>query len=123
MAAHESSSELLLDVRVAEASSWYKFNLKQEKKILGGLAVGTFLVVWELAGNIFQWINPMFMSAPSFVFKAAFRDVCSGEIYNDLYVSGIEFFWGYFFRLLSRSLSGSSIGWYKRFCLHLRPIY
>ena len=32
MAAHESSNELLLDVSVAEASSWYKFYLKQEKK-------------------------------------------------------------------------------------------
>lgn len=114
MAAHESSSELLLDVRVAEASSWYKFYLKQEKKILGGLAVGTFLVVWELAGNIFQWINPMFMSAPSLIFKAGFEMFRSGEIYNDLYVSGIEFLGGYFLAAAVAIPFGILVGWYKR---------
>jgi ABC-type nitrate/sulfonate/bicarbonate transport system permease component len=114
MAAHESSSELLLDVSVAEASSWYKFYLKQEKKILGGLAVGFFLVVWELAGNIFQWINPMFMSAPSLIFKAGFEMFRSGEIYNDLYVSGIEFLGGYFLAAAVAIPFGILVGWYKR---------
>lgn len=114
MAAHESSSELLLDVSVAEASSWYKFYLKQEQKILGGLAVGFFLVVWELAGNIFQWINPMFMSAPSLIFKAGFEMFRSGEIYNDLYVSGIEFLGGYFLAAAVAIPFGILVGWYKR---------
>jgi ABC-type nitrate/sulfonate/bicarbonate transport system permease component len=114
MAAHESSNELLLDVRVAEASSWYKFYLKQEKKILGGLAVGSFLVIWELAGNIFQWINPMFMSAPSLIFNAGFEMFRSGEIYNDLYVSGIEFLGGYFLAAAVAIPFGILVGWYKR---------
>jgi NitT/TauT family transport system permease protein len=114
MAAHESSSELLLDVSVAEASSWYKFYLKQEKKILGGLAVGLFLVVWELAGNIFQWVNPMFMSAPSLIFKAGYEMFRSGEIYNDLYVSGIEFLGGYFLAAAVAIPFGILVGWYKR---------
>ena len=60
-----ATEELLLDVRVAEASKLYKFYLNQEKKILGTLAVGLFLLIWELVGNTFQMINPMFMSAPS----------------------------------------------------------
>ncbi len=114
MAAHESSNELLLDVRVAEASSWYKFYLKQEKKILGGLAVGVFLLVWELTGNVFQWINPMFMSAPSLIFKAGFEMFRSGEIYNDLYVSGIEFLGGYFLAAAVAIPFGIILGWYKR---------
>jgi hypothetical protein len=67
----ESAQELLLDIKVAEASSFYKFYLNQEKKILGSAGVIAFLITWELVGNTFQLINPMFMSAPSLVGKAA----------------------------------------------------
>src|SRR6201987_2196803 len=95
MANQVAQEELLLDVRVAEASSLYKFYLVQEKKILGAAAVIVFLTAWELCGNTLQLINPMFMSAPSLVFKAAYQMFASGAIFNDLYVSGIEFFWGY----------------------------
>ena len=40
---NESTEELLLDVRVAEASKLYKFYLSQEKKILGAAGVMIFL--------------------------------------------------------------------------------
>ena len=109
-----SAQEVLLDVKVAEASSLYKFYLNQEKKILGAAAVAVFLVVWELAGNIFQWINPMFMSAPSLIFKAGYQMFVSGEIYHDLYVSGIEFFWGYLLAVVFAIPFGIMVGWYKR---------
>ena len=66
-----SAQEVLLDIRVAEASRLYKLYLNQEKKILGSTAVILFLVIWELVGNVFQLINPMFMSAPSLIGKAA----------------------------------------------------
>ncbi|MGH7875636.1 MAG: ABC transporter permease [Candidatus Binatia bacterium] len=114
MAAHESSNELLLDASVAEASAWYKFYLNQEKKILGGLAVGIFLITWELVGNVFKLVNPMFMSAPSLIFKAGYELFRSGEIYNDLYVSGIEFIGGYFLAVVVAIPFGILVGWYKR---------
>ena len=79
-----ATEELLFNVRVAEASKLYKFYLNQEKKILGTLAVGLFLLIWELVGNTFQMINPMFMSAPSLVWKAAVQLFVLGEIWNDL---------------------------------------
>ncbi|HZA54688.1 MAG TPA: ABC transporter permease, partial [Candidatus Udaeobacter sp.] len=106
--------ETLLDVRVAEASNLYKFYLNQEKKILGTTAVAVFLTVWELIGNTFQLINPMFMSAPSLVFKAAVQLFVSGEIWNDLRVSGIEFFWGYILSVIVAIPFGIMVGWYKR---------
>jgi ABC-type nitrate/sulfonate/bicarbonate transport system permease component len=109
-----NQEEVLLDVRVAEASKLYKFYLNQEKKILGGTAVVLFLILWELVGNVFQLINPMFMSAPSLIFKAAVELVRSGEIWNDLWVSGIEFFWGYMLSVLVAIPLGIAIGWYKR---------
>ena len=121
MANQTAQEELLLDVRVAEASSLYKFYLIQEKKILGAVAVIVFLTAWELVGNTLQLINPMFMSAPSFVFKAAYQMFASGEIYNDLYVSGIEFFWGYILSVVVAVPFGIAIGWYKRFAYVCDP--
>src|SRR5436305_5818262 len=100
---NQSAGEVLLDVKVAEAPRLYKFYLNQEKKILGGVAVAVFLIIWELVGNTFQWINPMFMSAPSLVWSAAVQLFSSGEIFNDLYISGTELFWGYSFRAPSPS--------------------
>jgi NitT/TauT family transport system permease protein len=114
MADHESTQELLLDVKVAEASLLYKFYLNQEKKILGGAAIVVFLTVWELVGNTLQWINPMFMSAPSLIFKAGYQLFASGEIYHDLYVSGIEFLGGYFLAVAVAIPFGIMVGWYKR---------
>jgi hypothetical protein len=49
----QATEELLLDVRIAEAPRIYKFYLNQEKKILGGTAIALFLIVWELAGNVY----------------------------------------------------------------------
>ena len=111
---NESAQELLLDVRVAEASHLYKFYLNQEKKILGSVAVIIFLTLWELVGNTFQLINPMFMSAPSLIWNAAIQLFYSGEIYNDLYISGIELFWGYFLSAAVAVPFGIAIGWYKK---------
>jgi NitT/TauT family transport system permease protein len=115
MAIHdESAQELLLDVRVAEASRIYKIYLAQEKKILGTVAVALFLIAWELVGNVFQLINPMFMSAPSLIFKAGYEMFRSGEIYHDLYVSGVEFLGGYFLAAVVGIPFGIMTGWYKR---------
>jgi NitT/TauT family transport system permease protein len=110
----ESQEEALLDVKIAEASRLYKFYLNQEKKILGTISVALFLVLWELVGNTFQLINPMFMSAPSLVWKAAAQLFGSGEIWNDLRVSGIELLGGYLLAVFFAIPFGIMTGWYKR---------
>src|SRR5512143_3685736 len=116
-----ATDELLLDVRVAEASKLYKFYLNQEKKILGSVAVALFLITWELVGNVYQLVNPMFMSAPSLIWKAAVQLFGSGEIWNDLRVSGIEFAWGYFLSVVVGVPFGIAIGWYKKFAYTCDP--
>ena|SRR2546422_1107991 len=116
-----AQEEALLDVRVAEASRLYKFYLNQEKKILGTIAVVLFLTTWELVGNTLQLINPMFMSAPSLIWKAAVQLFGSGEIWNDLYVSGVEFGWGYFLSVIVGVPFGIAIGWYKRMAYTFDP--
>jgi NitT/TauT family transport system permease protein len=121
MADQTVQGEVLLDVRVAEASRLYKFYLVQEKKILGSIAVILFLITWEAFGNWFQIVNPMFMSAPSLVFNAAVQMFASGEIWNDLYISGIEFAWGYALSVIFAVPFGIAIGWYKRFAYVCDP--
>lgn len=116
-----ATDEVLLDVRVAEASKLYKFYLNQERKILGALSVGLFLLVWELVGNTFQLINPMFMSSPSLIWNAAVQLFGSGEIWNDLRVSGIEFGWGYLLSVIVGVPFGIAIGWYKKFAYICDP--
>jgi ABC-type nitrate/sulfonate/bicarbonate transport system permease component len=110
----ESQEEALLDVKIAEASRLYKFYLNQEKKILGTISVALFLVLWGLVGNTFQLINPMFMSAPSLVWKAAAQLFGSGEIWNDLRVSGTELLGSYLLAVFFAIPFGIMTGWYKR---------
>jgi len=117
-----NQQEILLDVKIAEASKLYKLYLNQEKKILGTLAVILFLTLWEFMGGVwsvynpipFLQVNPMFMSAPSLIWKAAVQLFGSGEIWNDLRVSGIEFFWGYLLAVVFAIPFGIMTGWYKR---------
>jgi len=106
--------EALLDVKISEASRLHKFYLNQEKKILGTVSVAVFLIVWELVGNTFQLINPMFMSAPSLVWKAAVQLFGSGEIWNDLRVSGTELVGGYLLAVFFAIPFGIMTGWYKK---------
>ena len=121
MAKDSTAGELLLDVKVAEASALYKFYLNHEKGILGSIAGAIFLIIWELAGNVFQWINPMFMSAPSLIIKAGYQMFASGEIYNDLYVSGVEFLGGYALAVVVAIPFGIMTGWYKRMAYIFDP--
>jgi ABC-type nitrate/sulfonate/bicarbonate transport system permease component len=121
MADQAAQEETLLDVRVADASAAYKFYLNQEKKILGTSAVIIFLTVWELVGNTLGLINPMFMSAPSLVGKAAVQLFASGEIWNDLRVSGIEFAWGYVLSAIVGVPFGIACGWYRKMAYIFDP--
>jgi ABC-type nitrate/sulfonate/bicarbonate transport system permease component len=116
-----TQEEILLDVRVAEASRLYKFYLNQERKILGTTAVALFLITWELVGRTFQWVNPMFMSSPSLIFNAAVELFRTGEIWNDLKVSGIEFFWGYALSVAVGIPFGIAVGWYKKMAYIFDP--
>ena len=121
-----TAEEVLLDVKVADASKLYKFYLNQEKKILGALSVIVFLVLWEFMGGAWSVYNPipvlrMFMSAPSLVWKAGYELFSSGEIYNDLYVSGTEFFWGYVLSVVVGIPFGIAIGWYKKMSYTFDP--
>ncbi len=117
-----NAEELLLDVSVADSSKLYKFYLNQESKIWGAGAIAIFLLIWEFMGGALSVynpipvlrINPMFMSAPSLIFKTAVTLFSTGEIYHDLKISSIEFFWGYVLAVVVAVPFGILTGWYKR---------
>jgi NitT/TauT family transport system permease protein len=122
MADQTAAEETLLDIKVAEASNFYKFYLNNEKKILGTISVTLFLLTWEFAGNTLQLINPMFMSAPSLVYNAAINlFITTGEIWNDLRVSALEFAWGYGLSVAFAIPFGILCGWYKKFAYTFDP--
>lgn len=118
----EVQEEVLLDVKVAEASWFYKFYLNNEKKILGAISVAFFLVLWEFMGgpvsayNPFPLlrVNPMFMSSPSYIWKAAVELFTTGEIWNDLRVSSIEFMGGYLISVAVGIPFGILVGWNRK---------
>ena len=111
---NESAQELLFDIKIAEASRLYKLYLNQEKKILGSAGV---LDLFNYLGARREYVSvdQSHVHERSFaLWKAAVQLFSSGEIYNDLYVSGIELFWGY---LLSAAVAvpfGIMVGWYKK---------
>ena len=53
--------------------------------------------------------------------KAAVQLFSSGEIWNDLRVSGIEFAWGYFLSVIVGVPFGIAIGWYRKFAYVCDP--
>jgi NitT/TauT family transport system permease protein len=118
----EAQEEVLLDVKVAEASWFYKFYLNNEKKILGAISVAFFLILWEFMGgpvsayNPFPLlrVNPMFMSSPSYIWKAAVGLFSTGEIWNDLRVSSIEFMGGYLLSVAVGIPFGILVGWNRK---------
>ncbi|TAJ82614.1 ABC transporter permease [bacterium] len=118
----QAAEEVLLDIKIAEVSKFYKFYLLQEKKIFGTSAVILFLLLWEFMGGALSvynpipllQVNPMFMSAPSLIWRAAVQLFSSGEIWNDLRVSGIEFLGGYLLAVFFAIPFGIMTGWYKR---------
>jgi ABC-type nitrate/sulfonate/bicarbonate transport system permease component len=125
----EAQEEVLFDVRVAEASWLYKFYLNNEKKILGVTSVTFFLLLWEFMGgpvSVYNPIpilrvNPMFMSAPSLIWKAAVDLFASGDIWNDLRVSGLEFLGGYLLSVVVAIPFGIMVGWNKKFSAIFDP--
>lgn len=94
---------------------------RHEKKILGTITVTIFMIIWELAGSVYQVVNPMFLSSPSRIWHAGYKLYESGELSNHLYVSGIEFFWGYLVSAIVGVPLGIALGWYRRFNYSFDP--
>jgi ABC-type nitrate/sulfonate/bicarbonate transport system permease component len=116
----DKKKEELLDVHVAEASKFYKWYLNNERWILGLSSVLIFLGAWE-AFSRSGVIKPLFISSPTAILKTCWDLFASGEIYNDLLVSGTEFFLGFILAVIISIPLGLIAGWYRKFFFVVDP--
>jgi NitT/TauT family transport system permease protein len=108
-----------------------------ERAILGFIVVALFLVLWE--GFARGWwadmlrpfigpqaarfaLKPIFISSPTRIAQTAFRMfVVTGEIWDDLGRSALEFTLGLAFALAIGIPLGLAAGWYRRFSYAVEP--
>ncbi len=134
--ANEAREDRLLAPELATAPRLLRVYLAQERAILGALTVGAFLVAWEgltrgwwadllqplLGAAAARWrIGPIFLSSPTAIVQTAARLFASGEIWNDLRVSGLEFLLGFALAIAVGIPVGLGAGWYRRFCFAIEP--
>lgn len=84
------------------------------------VALAAFLLVWELVYRL-GLVNPLFTSSPSRIAEASYKLFASGEVWNDLAVSGIEFAVGYLAAVAVAVPLGLAAGWYDRLFYVLSP--
>src|SRR5271167_2647498 len=111
--------------------------LAHERAILGTIVVVLFLVLWE--GFERGWwadmlrpllgpqaarfaLKPIFISSPTRIAGAAFRMFfVTGEIWQDLGWSSLEFILGLALALAIGIPLGFAAGWYRRFSYAVEP--
>lgn len=109
--------------------------LRHERTILGTAAVVCALIIWE--GLTRGWwaslltpligaaaerarINPIFLSSPTAVALTFYRlFFVTGEIWNDLRMSGLEYVLG--LAIAVGMPLGLAAGWYRRFSYAVEP--
>jgi ABC-type nitrate/sulfonate/bicarbonate transport system permease component len=105
------------DARPADPKSFWERN---EHALLGTVAMALFLAFWE-AAVAFNWVNPLFTSAPSRILRTGYEMFADGSIYPHLEVSGYEFAIGYGAAILIGVPLGILMGWYGRVNAVLDP--
>jgi len=110
----------LVDVALATASPLRRFYLTSERAILGIASVAAVLLVWEWVAAK-GLVGLVFISSPTRIAMAAVEWAASGDLWNDLRVSGIEFFVGYAMAVAVGIPLGIATGWYRRLFYLLDP--
>src|SRR5215211_1571133 len=91
-----------------------------ERLIIGGGTLACMLIAWELVAR-FGVIDPLFISAPSRVARAAYTLFAEGEIWPDFKLSATEFLLGYVLAAAIGIPLGLATGWYRRLSYLLSP--
>ncbi|MCL4486598.1 MAG: ABC transporter permease [Chloroflexi bacterium] len=87
---------------------------KYQHPLLSLSGVLIFFALWEYIGTS-GLIDPLFISSPTAILRAAVQMVQQGEIWNDLYVSGTEFSIGFLLAIVVGIPFGILYGWYRTF--------
>lgn len=92
---------------------------KQENIYIPLLSGITFLITWEIVCNL-KLINPLFISSPSRIFKAAIWLFKNGFL-HDIKISAMEFSSGFILATIMGIPAGICLGWYKKLELIFDP--
>lgn len=91
-----------------------------ERAIIGGATLLAFLLLWETTSRL-AWVNPLFISSPTNVVRAAIEVFSTAEFRNDMSISAIEFIVGYLAAIAVGVPLGLAVGWFKRLYFVLSP--
>jgi len=88
--------------------------------LYGTLAVAAFVGLWEAVSRS-NAINPVFLSAPTAILRAASALAVSGELFEHLRASGAAFSLGFLLAVATAVPLGLVAGWYRRLHFVLDP--
>jgi ABC-type nitrate/sulfonate/bicarbonate transport system permease component len=108
-----TEQEKLLDIRIAEASAWRRWYLRNERLLFGLIGFFSVVIAWELAVR-FGLLKLIFISSPSKIVEAAQLEVRQGRIWGDIGVSLLEFSLGYLIAAVLGIVIGLVAGWFRR---------
>ncbi len=91
---------------------WGQFYNRHESGIIGFSSVAFFLIAWESAVR-FGWVNALFLAPPTDV-VASLWNLSSGRLWEDVYVSSLEFVIGFVLSVLFGIPFGLWVGWNRR---------
>ena len=117
-AVHDDAIDL--EEHEAEPGFLSRFYKTHERTLLGTIAVLVFLAAWQWAGTS-GLVSPLFISAPSRIWRAFVLLAKSGELAKHVIVSGQEFLLGFALAILIGIPLGILMGWYRRLDALLDP--
>lgn len=97
------------------------FLQRNRKVLLGVLAVVLFFAAWQAIFLVVPF-NSLFISKPSLIFAGLADLVVSGDIFHDLYVSAVPFFYGFSAAVFLGVSIGILMGWRVRVGYALDPL-
>ena len=97
------------------------FVRNNRKLLLGCLSVALFFAAWQAAFLVVPF-DPLFITKPDLVFEGLVRLTASGELFDDLYVSAVPFFYGFVAAVVVGVPLGIVMGWRVRVGYALDPL-
>jgi NitT/TauT family transport system permease protein len=104
-----------------DTASRLSFPTRYRKALLGSLAVVLFFAAWQAIFLVVPF-NPLFISKPSLIASGLVDLVTSGDLFRDVAVSAVPFFYGFSAAVVIGVPLGIVMGWRVRVGYALDPL-